>query len=87
MDEKASGVGRFSPGVMVPGVGLVEVPGWMWVLAFALRGVPWAMEEVSGPEFGAVVRAWVEEDARRKASAGIDRCLKEVARLRKELGT
>lgn len=24
----------------------VHPPGWMYVLAFALRGVPWAVEEI-----------------------------------------
>ncbi len=24
----------------------VTPPGWVWVLAFALRGVPWAVEEI-----------------------------------------
>ena len=24
----------------------VTPPGWMWVLGFAIRGVPWAVEEI-----------------------------------------
>jgi len=44
-------VERFAPSVLVPGAGVVQPPGWMWVLAFALRGVPWAVAEALRPQF------------------------------------
>ncbi len=44
----------FSPQVIVDGV-TVTPEGWMWVLGFALRGVPWAVEAASKPEFTARV--------------------------------
>ena len=41
---------KFAPGVVVDGHYL-EPEGWMWVLAFALRGVPWAVEKASEPGY------------------------------------
>lgn len=32
----------------------VTPPGWMYVLAFALRGVPWAVEEIESGRCDAV---------------------------------
>lgn len=42
---------RFAPGVVIDGR-RVEPPGWVWVLAFARAGCPWAVEKVlEDPEF------------------------------------
>jgi len=30
-------------------------PGWMWILAFALRGVPWALEMVGSGELDGIL--------------------------------
>lgn len=53
---------RFAPGVMIDGE-RYEPPGWMWILAFALAGVPWAVEEIKRdePAFKALIRAWLRE--------------------------
>lgn len=40
----------FSPGAVVDGV-TVTPESWMWVLVFALQGIPWAVEAVSDPSF------------------------------------
>lgn len=40
----------FAPTVMVHGVA-VTPEGWMWVLAYALAGVEWALETVRDPAF------------------------------------
>lgn len=50
-------VHSFNPGVVVDGK-LYEIPGWMWVLAFATAGIPWALEAVGTEEFKAAVDAW-----------------------------
>ncbi len=41
---------NFRPTVMIDGES-VEFEGWMLVLAFALRGIPWAVEQASSDEF------------------------------------
>ena len=38
------------PGVVIDGV-TVYPPGWMYVIALALAGVKWAIEEADKPEF------------------------------------
>lgn len=53
---------RFAPGVVIDGR-TVYPPGWMWVFALALRGCPWAEEEIARPEFDAVVRQWFRDQA------------------------
>lgn len=42
--------GNFAPSVMIDGVSY-EPEGWMWILAFAMRGIPWAVEMAMSPEF------------------------------------
>lgn len=46
----------------------VHPPGWMYVLAFALRGVPWAVEEI---ESGRCDAAQKYLAAMREQGAGI----------------
>lgn len=41
---------KFAPTVVVDGQ-TVTPEGWMWVLAFAIRGVKWALDECEKPEF------------------------------------
>ena len=41
---------HFSPTVLVDGY-TVTPEGWMYVLAFALRGVPWAVKVATDPQF------------------------------------
>ncbi len=48
------------PSVLLPNGQTYTPPGWMWVLAFALRGVPWAVEEADKPEFRERVKAHYE---------------------------
>jgi hypothetical protein len=38
----------------------IEVPGYIVVLAFALRGIRWAVEEADRPEFRERVKLWYE---------------------------
>ena len=39
-------------------------PGWMWVLAFALRGVEWAIEEADTPKFKEIIREYYRQEER-----------------------
>lgn len=41
---------HFNPGVMIDG-DRIEVEGWMVILAFAIRGIPWALEQADDPEY------------------------------------
>jgi len=43
-------VEHITPSVMIDGES-VSFEGWMLVLAFALREIPWAVEQASDPEF------------------------------------
>lgn len=40
----------FSPSVLIDGID-VHPEGWMYVLAFALKGIPWAVKECEKPNF------------------------------------
>ena len=48
----------FNPSIVVDGHS-VEVPGILWIFAFALRGVPWAVEEMRKPEVEAQLKAYL----------------------------
>lgn len=45
------------PGVVIDGQ-TIYPPGWAWIFAFALRGVPWAIAELEKPEVAEQVEAW-----------------------------
>lgn len=49
-----------APGVVIDGQ-TYQPPGWMWVLAFALRGVPWAVTMATSPDFQQQKQAWEAE--------------------------
>jgi len=53
----------FNPGVMIDGI-RYEAEGWMIILAFALRGIPWAVKQADDPEFN--LRGKVEDYNRRR---------------------
>lgn len=79
---------RFAPTVMVPtpsGPRAYAPEGWMWVLAFALRGCEWAVEEASTPEFRERVRAFLKDRAIARIQDQIEWRLDQVEALRKEL--
>jgi len=41
---------HFAPKVVIDGA-TITPESWMWFLAFALQGIPWAVEEASKPGF------------------------------------
>lgn len=58
--------------------------GWMWILAFALRGIPWALEAASKPEFEIIVKDYLIREHNTKLQAEVDNCLERIEQLRKE---
>jgi hypothetical protein len=72
------------PGVLIDGQ-TVHPPGWMYVLAFALRGIPWAVQEATKPGFEPQVRQYLQDQRNSQTLAEIDSLLARVAELRKEL--
>lgn len=64
------GVTRFAPSVVVDGR-TVQPEGWMWVLSFALAGVPWAVETASTDEFRDRCRAGLKAMRDREAESEI----------------
>ena len=71
--------------VRVPGVGDVEVPGFMYVIAFAIRGIPWAIEAASKPEFDVMVRKYYRDQKVVSMKNNILEYKKSIARLEKQL--
>ncbi len=69
----------FNPGVMIDGQRM-EVEGWMIILAFALRGIPWALEQADDPEYD--LRGKITDYNKRKS---IYHSEKYVERLEKQL--
>jgi len=70
-------VEHFNPGVMVDGVH-VEPEGWMWVLAFALGGVDWAVRDARDPAFD--LRGKIDDYYRRRSIYFAEREVQELER-------
>jgi hypothetical protein len=51
----------FPSSVLMPDGRTVTPPGWMWMFAFAIRGVKWAEEACAKPEFEALVKEWLRD--------------------------
>jgi hypothetical protein len=54
------GVSHFAPSVLIDGRSF-QPPGWMWIWAYAMAEVPWAMKEAMTPEFRAQVNEWLQQ--------------------------
>jgi len=48
-----------TPTVLLPSGETYAPPGWMWVLAFAIAGCPWAVAEIESGKFD----GWLQEGA------------------------
>lgn len=59
--------------------------GWEWILAFALRGCGWAVEEASKPEFRRRVIESLKERRRESLLMAVEAKLDEIEQLRREL--
>lgn len=78
------GVTRFAPSVVVDGR-TVQPEGWMWVLSFALAGVPWAVETASTPEFSERCRTGLKAMRDREAESEIAHLERRIAVLKADL--
>lgn len=75
---------KFSPSVMIGGK--VYVPeGWMWILSYALAGIPWAVKKCTDPEFD--LRGQIDDYNKRKKNhfmniekGVLEKRLKEIAK-------
>jgi hypothetical protein len=75
------GVTRFAPSVVVDGR-TVQPEGWMWVLSFALAGVPWAVETASTDEFRERCRVGLKAMRDREAESEIAHLERRIAVLK-----
>lgn len=75
---------KISPTVVIDGE-TITPPGWMWVFAFAIRGIKWALEEVEKPEFREEVRRYVKEQKNYQLQKQIDEYLERIEQLREQL--
>lgn len=74
----------FAPSVLVDGK-TVTPPGWMWVLAFAIRDVPWAVAEVCKPDFEQRIRDWHHELRTTQAEATVAALEARLAAAKQQL--
>ena len=78
MSQPIGSTESFSPSVMIDGHS-VAVPGILWVVAFALRGIPWALEEIKKPEVDAAFKKFLLEQRVDRRQDYIDRLTRELA--------
>lgn len=78
-------VETFAPSIKI-GNTTITPDGWEWVLAFAIRGCDWAIEEASKPEFREGVVKCLMERQRKAIEASIDHHFKMIETLKQELG-
>jgi hypothetical protein len=45
----------FAPSVLINGE-IIQPPGWMYIFALALIGIPWALKEIEKPEYEEAVK-------------------------------
>lgn len=76
-----SEVKTFSPTVVVDGQ-VVTPTGWMWVVALAMGGCEWAIEEADKPEFKAQIRAFLEDQKQIQIDAQIADLEQRLANLK-----
>ncbi len=60
-------------------------PGWMWVLALALRGVEWAREDADKPEFRATINEYYRKEAIERKEVLITEYEQKLENFYKEL--
>lgn len=87
---------KIAPSVLLANGETMTPEGWMWVLAFALRGVPWALRDTETPAFTAAVESWRrrvllancdnEEAEIRANMAALEHAMKLIQVRRESLG-
>jgi hypothetical protein len=78
------GVTRFAPTIMLDGRE-VQPAGWVWVLAFALAGVPWAIAEAETAEFRSRCADAMRAMSDAEAQAEIASIEQRIARIKARL--
>ena len=73
---------RFAPTVTMPDGRIVTPEGWIWVLGFALAGVPWAVEAASTLEFRERCRAGLKAMRDHEAESEIAHLERRIEVLR-----
>ena len=76
----------FHPAVIIDGQ-TVHPEGWMYILAFAIAGIPWAIEEASKPEFLETCKDYERRKAEYWCEKGIEAAEKRIAELKAKLKT
>lgn len=75
---------NIKPGVVIDGQTYYP-EGWMYILAFALKGIPWAIELIEKPECKAAMRQFFVDQNNDKINEKIKYYLEEIEKLKKEL--
>lgn len=71
----------FAPSIVVDGR-TVQPEGWMWVLGFALAGVPWAVEAAESPGFKERCREGLKKMRDREVDSEIEHLERRIAALK-----
>ena len=79
---KLHGGRSFAPQVMIDGEAYTPT-GWMWILSFALAGVPWALQTVTDPDYN--LREKIDDYMRRKKEFWINFEVESIERRLVEL--
>lgn len=72
------------PAVIVDGV-TVYPEGWMYILAFAFAGIPWAIEEAFKPDFLEIVRDYERRKNKYHCEKAIEETEKRLAEMKARL--
>lgn len=77
---------KMHPAVIIDGV-TVYPEGWMYILAFAFAGIPWAIEEASKPDFIEIARDYERRKNKYWCEKSIEESEKRLAELKARLET
>jgi len=72
------------PSVVIDGE-TVEPPSWLWVLAFAVGGADWALEETETENFKTQMRNWLADQQELRLNARIEDLNKRLELHKAEL--
>jgi hypothetical protein len=76
---------NIKPGVVIDGQTYYP-PGWMYVLAFALKGVPWAIKECEKEGFKETIKQHLRNEKNKEITESIEYHLQEIEKLKNDLG-
>ena len=76
---------KIAPSIVLRDGTTYEPPGWMWVVAFALKGCDWAVKEASTESFRSMVNKWCRENYKHSLVLGIEEKQKQIDGLLQRL--